>query len=160
MRAHRYALRRTARASYILPPSETSARWARHLTAAYLTRGCGQRVSADQVDDARLVVSELVTNATRHGRGNCRLRLSVDRGRVTVEVHDHSPRLPCLCATGAAASDDATGAPGAAAPGTSGDVGALREGGRGIAMVRELSRRFSVLGAPGGGKTVQAVLAC
>ncbi|MEV7422551.1 MULTISPECIES: ATP-binding protein [unclassified Streptomyces] len=159
MRAHGYVLRRAVRASYILPPSETSARWARHLTAAYLTRGCGQRVSADQVDDARLVVSELVTNATRHGRGNCRLRLSVDHGRVTVEVHDHSPVPPRLRTTGAAVRD-ATVRDAADGVGESGDVGGLREDGRGIAMVRELSRRFSVLGSPGGGKTVQAVLAC
>ncbi|RDG36232.1 ATP-binding protein [Streptomyces corynorhini] len=159
MRTHGYVLRRAVRASYILPPSETAARWARHLTAAYLTRGCGQWVSADQVDDARLVVSELVTNATRHGRGNCRLRLSVDHGRVTVEVHDHSPVPPRLRTTGPTAPD-AAGGSGSGGESGSADVCGLREDGRGIAMVRELSRRFSVLGSPGGGKTVQAVLTC
>lgn len=137
MRAYGHARRRSARATYILPRSETSARWARHLTAAYLNRGCGERVSADQVEDATLVVSELVTNATRHGRGCCRLQLSVASGQVTVEVHDRSPVRPRL---------------------RQADI--LSEGGRGMAMVRELSRRFSVLGTPGGGKTVQAILAC
>lgn len=137
MRAYGHARRRAARATYVLPRSETSARWARHLTAAYLTHGCGEKVSADQVDDATLVVSELVTNATRHGRSGCRLQLSVDRGQVTVEVHDNSPERPKFVP----ASD------------------MMAEGGRGMTLVRELSRRFSVLGAPGGGKTVQAVLA-
>jgi anti-sigma regulatory factor (Ser/Thr protein kinase) len=89
------------------------------------------------VDDATLVVSELVTNATRHGRSNCRLQLSVRRGQVTVEVHDNSPVRPRV---------------------HSRDT--MAEGGRGIAMVRELSHRFSVMGGPGQGKTVQAVLAC
>jgi anti-sigma regulatory factor (Ser/Thr protein kinase) len=135
MRAYGHARRRAARATYILPQSEMSARWARHLTAAYLNHGCGEKVSADQVDDATLVVSELVTNATRHGRSTCRLQLSVDRGRVTVAVHDNSPVPPRLST-----------------------ADAMAEGGRGITLVRELSRRFSVSGAPGGGKTVQAVL--
>ncbi|MFD5033094.1 ATP-binding protein [Streptomyces sp. NPDC058220] len=137
MRGHGHARRRAARATYVLPQSETSARWARHLTTAYLSHGCGETVSADRVDDATLVVSELVTNATRHGRSSCRLQLSVRDGRVTVEVHDNSPVQPRLR-----------------------PMDAMAEGGRGIAMVRELSRRFAVLGGPGRGKTVQAVLAC
>ncbi|MEU3184096.1 ATP-binding protein [Streptomyces sp. NPDC006923] len=137
MRAHGHARRRAARATYILAQSEASARWARHLTAAYLNHGCGEQISAHQVDDATLVVSELVTNATRHGRSGCRLQLSVKRGRVTVEVQDSSPVRPKLRT-----------------------ADTMAESGRGIAMVRELSRQFSVLGGPGEGKTVQAVLAC
>jgi anti-sigma regulatory factor (Ser/Thr protein kinase) len=136
MRAHGHARGRAARATYILPQSDTSARWARYLTAAYLQHGCGEEISADQVLDATLVVSELVTNATRHGRSSCRLRLSVRHGEVTVEVHDNSPVRPCLRA-----------------------ADPMAENGRGIAMVRELSRCFRVLGGPGGGKRVQAVLA-
>ena len=128
--------RRAARVTYILPRSDTSARWARYLTAAYLEHGCGEDIPLDQVDDATLVVSELVTNATRHGRSSCRLQLSVRRGEVTVTVHDNSPQRPRL-------QPQET----------------LAEDGRGIAMVRELSQRFSVLGGPGRGKTVQAVLA-
>ncbi|QIQ06335.1 ATP-binding protein [Streptomyces liangshanensis] len=138
MRAYGHARRRAARATYSLPRSELSARWARHLTAAYLNHGCGEKVSRDQVDDATLVVSELVTNATRHGRSGCRLQLSVDRGRVTVEVHDSSPLRPRF------PTGEAT------------DV--MAEGGRGMTLVRELSRRLSILATPGGGKTVQAVL--
>ncbi|MER8001206.1 ATP-binding protein [Streptomyces sp. NPDC095613] len=137
MRAYRRAHDRAARATYLLPRSETAPRRARQLTAAYLAEECGERISAGQVADALLVVSELVTNATRHGRGDCRLRLSVADGEVVVEVHDSSPVQPRLRRPDS-----------------------LAEGGRGIAMVRDLSRRFSVLGSPGGGKTVQAVLAC
>jgi anti-sigma regulatory factor (Ser/Thr protein kinase) len=124
------------RVTYILPRSDTSARWARHLTAAYLDHGCGEDISLDQVDDATLVVSELVINATRHGRSSCRLQLSVRRGEVTVTVHDNSPHLPRLQPQEIPAED-----------------------GRGIAMVRERSRRFSLLGGSGPGKTVRAVLA-
>ncbi|MFJ2647413.1 ATP-binding protein [Streptomyces sp. NPDC087420] len=135
MRAYGHARRRAARATYSLPLSDSSARWARHLTAAYLNHGCGEKVSRDQVDDATLVVSELVTNATRHGRSGCRLQLSVDRGQVTVEVHDNSPLRPRFST-----------------------ADTMAEGGRGMTLVRELSRRLSILGTPGGGKTVQAVL--
>ncbi|MET7620090.1 ATP-binding protein [Streptomyces sp. NPDC005408] len=136
MRAHRRSRRRAACATYLLPQAETSARWARHLTTVYLTRGCGEVVSGDQVEDATLVVSELVTNATRHGRSSCRLRLHVNPGLVTVEVEDASPVHPRLCSP---LDTD--------------------EGGRGIVMVRELAQHFAVRGGPGGGKTVQAVLA-
>ncbi|HET6356221.1 ATP-binding protein [Streptomyces sp.] len=136
MRAHRRSRRRAACATYVLPRAENSARWARHMTTAFLTRGCGEKLSGDQVEDATLVVSELVTNATRHGRSSCRLRLHVDPGLVTVEVEDASPVHPRLCSP----LD-------------------LDEGGRGIVMVRELSQHFAVRGGPGGGKTVQAVLA-
>jgi anti-sigma regulatory factor (Ser/Thr protein kinase) len=139
MRGHGHASRGAGRATYILPGSDASARWARYLTTAYLDHGCGEKVPAEQADDAILVVSELVTNATRHGGGRCRLRLGVDHGRVTVEVHDPSPEHPSARVM---------------------PVDPLAEGGRGIAMVRGLSRRFSVLTGPGTGKTVQAVLAC
>ncbi|MEU4492320.1 ATP-binding protein [Streptomyces sp. NBC_00210] len=136
MRAQRRSRRRAACATYLLPQAETSARWARHLTTTFLTRGCGEKVSGDQVEDAALVVSELVTNATRHGHGSCRLRLCVDPGLVTVEVEDASPIPPRLCSP--LETDEC---------------------GRGIVMVRELSQHFTVRGGPGGGKTVQAVLA-
>ncbi|MFI1395725.1 ATP-binding protein [Streptomyces sp. NPDC020681] len=136
MRTQRRTRRRATRATYLLPQAETSALWARHLTTVFLTRGCGEEVTCDQVEDATLVVSELVTNAMRHGRSSCRLRLHVDPGTVTVEVEDASPVHPRLCSP---LETD--------------------ESGRGMVMVRELSRHFAVRGGPGGGKTVQAVLA-
>jgi anti-sigma regulatory factor (Ser/Thr protein kinase) len=93
-------------------------------------------VPANQVEDATLVVSELVTNATRYAGSGCRLRLHVDPGLVTVEVEDDSPIPPRLRTPQGS-----------------------EESGRGIAMVRHLALHFSVLAGPGGGKTVQAVLA-
>ncbi|MET8847409.1 ATP-binding protein [Amycolatopsis sp. NPDC004625] len=46
------------------------------------------------VDDALLVVTELATNALRHGTGVPVLRLSVDGVDVRVEVFDDSPAPP------------------------------------------------------------------
>lgn len=47
-----------------------------------------------RVDDLVLVCSELVTNAVLHADGPCRVRLRHLGGRVRLEVHDPSPRLP------------------------------------------------------------------
>jgi anti-sigma regulatory factor (Ser/Thr protein kinase) len=147
MRAYvRPGRRCAARATYTLPSADTSARWARYLTGRYLARGCAYAVSAERIDDARLVVSELITNATRHGGGDCLLRLTVRPGRVTVEVQDGSSVRPELGGN--------AGMPEQSGP------GGLAEGGRGISIVRGLARTLSVVGAPdGAGKTVQAVLA-
>lgn len=63
-------------------------------------RGCGAiarrfveehldgQLSDEALDDLKLVVSELVENAYRHGRGEIRLRLEPQGGRVRVEVVD------------------------------------------------------------------------
>jgi anti-sigma regulatory factor (Ser/Thr protein kinase) len=42
----------------------------------------------DELDRARVIVSELVTNAVLHGRGVISLRASLDRDRLFVEVID------------------------------------------------------------------------
>ncbi|MFF3322171.1 SpoIIE family protein phosphatase, partial [Streptomyces sp. NPDC002889] len=57
-------------------------------------------------DDAQLLVSEVVTNAIRHGQGPVRLHVRRDSSEVTVEVSDHShhPPQPRL-----AADDDESG---------------------------------------------------
>ncbi|MGH1553402.1 ATP-binding protein [Streptomyces sp. L7] len=52
------------------------------------------RVDEEQIDDATLIVSELVANATEHRRGECRLRLQLSDERVTVEVYDDNPTPP------------------------------------------------------------------
>lgn len=135
MRASTRPQRRTARVEYTLPRKAASARWARQLTTGFLNGSRTPPEAATHVDDANLVVSELVTNATRHGRGRCRLRLSSADGAVTVEVRDDGVRLPTT-----------------RRPGPEG------EGGRGIAMVRRLATDLNVTLAPGGGKTVRAVL--
>lgn len=57
---------------------------------------------ADMFDDVRLVVSELVTNAMRHGSGDCdeaegmpiRLSLLYAGARLTCAVTDPSDRIP------------------------------------------------------------------
>ncbi|HET6709464.1 ATP-binding protein [Amycolatopsis sp.] len=48
------------------------------------------------VDDALLVVTELATNALKHGGGDPRLRLSVDGADVRIEVFDDNPAPPVL----------------------------------------------------------------
>lgn len=46
------------------------------------------RLDADQLERAKLAVSELVTNALVHGRGAITLRAGVDHDRLMVEVID------------------------------------------------------------------------
>lgn len=125
---------RITRVEYTLPRKTSSARWARRLTTGFLGGSRTPPRAADRLDDANLVVSELVTNAALHGGGRCRLRLSTEDDRITVEVRDDSSRLPSLRR------------PSPEQP-----------GGRGIAMVRCLARQLEVTSAPGG-KTVRAVL--
>ncbi|WP_235827994.1 ATP-binding protein [Actinomadura rubteroloni] len=91
-------------------------------------------------ESARLVASELVTNAHLHATRpgdpiDVRLYLS-DFGPV-IEVADPSDRMP--------------------APADDGDALALR--GRGLALVAALSRRWGANPVVGGGKVVYAVLA-
>ena len=43
---------------------------------------------------AELIVSELVTNAIRHGDGPIQVRISYDGGDLRVEVHDDGPGRP------------------------------------------------------------------
>ena len=51
-------------------------------------------VPPDAFDNAILLVSELVTNAVRHGRAQITLRLAASRDHVHVEVGDGDERLP------------------------------------------------------------------
>ncbi|MGW0699836.1 SpoIIE family protein phosphatase [Streptomyces sp. NPDC002867] len=48
----------------------------------------------DEVDVALLVVSELVTNAIAHTRGEVRLNLTLSADRLRIAVNDASPRSP------------------------------------------------------------------
>ena len=48
------------------------------------------------VYDARLLVTELVSNAVLHGRGTILLTVAVDDGVLLAEVHDESPDLPVV----------------------------------------------------------------
>jgi Anti-sigma regulatory factor (Ser/Thr protein kinase) len=101
------------------------------------------------VDDAELVVSELVTNAIKAAdmispRARypelydrltvVRLTISRSAGELRVEVWDPRPEPPAPC-----------------------DAGPDAEGGRGLLLVECLSERWGISHPPGGGKTVWAV---
>lgn len=45
-------------------------------------------VGVDELDTARLLVSELITNAVVHGHGDITLRATLDEDRLLVEVID------------------------------------------------------------------------
>ncbi|MED7949711.1 MULTISPECIES: ATP-binding protein [unclassified Streptomyces] len=83
-----------------------------------------------------LVVSELVTNALRHGGGTFTLELTAYTDSVEVAVHDHSPQAPRMRTPDL---DDGTG-------------------GFGWPMVNRLARTTAVTHRDAGGKTVSALL--
>ncbi|MFI7239741.1 ATP-binding protein [Streptomyces cyaneofuscatus] len=90
----------------------------------------------DVADTLVLVVSELVTNALRHGGGTFTLRLNAHPDTVEVAVDDTSPRWPRM------RTPDVTGS----------------GGGFGWPMVNRLARTTGVTRRAAGGKTVTAVL--
>ncbi|GGX40505.1 hypothetical protein GCM10010353_64800 [Streptomyces chryseus] len=53
-------------------------------------------IAAEAADTVVLVVSELVTNALRHGGGTCALDLTAHPDSIEVAVHDRSPRAPSM----------------------------------------------------------------
>jgi GAF domain-containing protein/anti-sigma regulatory factor (Ser/Thr protein kinase) len=55
--------------------------------------------SGVDVDTAVLLVSELATNALRHGLGRVTVRVGLDAERVVVDVHDEHPECPHRRAT-------------------------------------------------------------
>ncbi|WP_052868530.1 ATP-binding protein [Streptomyces niger] len=133
---HASSRNRAARVEYALPQEAASARWARRLTSGFLGHPAMPDGVSGRVDEAVLIVSELVTNAVRHGNSRCRLRLSAASSGVTIEVHDDDPHTPAVKPL----TEDATG-------------------GRGMAIVGLLARQFDITADRGGGKTVRAVLA-
>ncbi|MFJ8075713.1 SpoIIE family protein phosphatase [Streptomyces sp. NPDC096176] len=114
-------------ASWDLPNEPTAVRTARHLAARQLSEwGMGHLMTT-----VELTVSELVTNAIRHGCGPIRLRL-IQHQVLTCEV-----------------SDTSTSHPRPQHPRT------LDESGRGLSLVAQLSRRWGSRCA-GDGKIVWA----
>ncbi|WP_406203241.1 ATP-binding protein [Streptomyces decoyicus] len=94
-------------------------------------------IAPEAADTVVLVVSELVTNALRHGGGTCTLDLTAHTDSIEVAVHDPSPRAPRM------RTPDLNG-------GT---------GGFGWPMVNRLARSTAVTRQTAGGKTVSANLA-
>ncbi|MEU9095783.1 ATP-binding protein [Streptomyces sp. NPDC087901] len=90
----------------------------------------------DMADTCVLVVSELVTNALRHGGGTFTLRLNAHPDAIEIAVDDTSPRLPRM------RTPDLTGA----------------GGGFGWPMVNHLARTTAITRRTAGGKTVTAFL--
>jgi anti-sigma regulatory factor (Ser/Thr protein kinase) len=63
---------------------------ARRIGVAWLRNAC--HVPVARVDSAEVVISELVTNAIRHGHGDTvGLRIRHADGQVRLEINDHSP---------------------------------------------------------------------
>jgi len=107
-------------------------RAARGWLAAFLHR---RGVTEIQRQDAELVISELVTNALRHGLGDIVVRTSVADGHLLqVSVTDSGPELPALQ-----------------------PVEPDRVGGVGLRIVDRLASEWGVAPFPGG-KTVWAIL--
>lgn len=75
-----------------LPAHPASAGVARRLVEEVLE----DVVPGEVLDNAQLLVSEVVTNAIVHARSDIGLTVSLVRELVRVEVADHSPHLPVL----------------------------------------------------------------
>lgn len=118
------------------PMTPASARLARQHSRIRLTAWQW----AGDLDDAVLVVSELVANAARHGKATGRhlwLRLALtDEDELIVDVSD----------------------PGRTFPGFEGGAVTPGEGGRGLLVVRQLTEEFGWFLRAGHGKTVRAKL--
>ncbi|MFJ1869772.1 ATP-binding protein [Streptomyces sp. NPDC088097] len=93
-------------------------------------------VEAQAAENVVLVVSELVTNALRHGGGACTLTLTAYPDGIEVSVQDTNPH-----------------APHARTPDLQGGAG-----GFGWPMVNRLAQVTAVTRRPTGGKTVSALL--
>ncbi|GAA1939045.1 ATP-binding protein [Kitasatospora viridis] len=113
--------------AWLLPHSPRSARTARRLAHAALRRW---GTDADTVDQALLVVSELVTNAVEHALPPVTLRLSRHPHALHIEVADGGP----------AARDGAW---------TAGCM--PEEHGRGLAIVTAIAREHGCRVRPGAG---------
>jgi CheY-like chemotaxis protein len=105
------------------------------LARRFLAEQCTAWGCSDLVEDAELVVSELVTNALIHGGSRCELRVGLSDAALRVQVVDEGEGMP--------------------------DPMAARQGdehGRGLLLVSVLCEAWGVEALPGGGKIVWAEL--
>lgn len=82
---------RRSTAALALPPVPASAAEARTFVRSRLDE---MSVPEPPLEDAVLLVSELVTNALLHAGTDVEIRLDTDEVRVRVEVHDGDSRHP------------------------------------------------------------------
>ena len=99
----------------------------------FVLERCGQWGCGDLVEDAEMVVSELVTNAILHGAGRCQLSAGLSDAALRLQVLD----------------------PGAGMPDPQ-DARRGDETGRGLVIVSALCAAWGVEALPGGGKVVWA----
>lgn len=111
-----------------LPSDPSSPRTARHFLGRTLAQW---QLPAAMVEVATLLVSELTSNAVRHGCGVVTVSIRLRHGAVRVEVHDASRVLPLR---------------------RSADL--EDEGGRGVWLVESLASRWGADTHPGDGKDV------
>ena len=115
------------RAATLLPADASSARAARRFVRESLSPW---GISAAVIEDAQLLVSELTTNAVRHGQGAITVTVTLTVTTLRVGVQDASDVEPQR------------------------RVADLQdEGGRGIWLVDAMSTRHGTTQHPGAGKT-------
>ncbi|QGZ47636.1 ATP-binding protein [Streptomyces sp. QHH-9511] len=105
-------------------------------SARFFLEGLVPTLASEAADTVLLGVSELVTNALRHGGGTRTLDLTANPGSIEVAVHDYSPHVPRM------RTPDLNG-------GT---------GGFGWLMVNRLATATAVTRRATGGKPVRALL--
>ncbi|MGV9245533.1 ATP-binding SpoIIE family protein phosphatase, partial [Streptomyces sp. NPDC003710] len=79
-----------ATATTDLPAVPTSVGEAR----TFLAKALASWDCAHKLDDARLLLSEILTNSVQHAQGPLGLRLRRTATELTIEISDHSPQLP------------------------------------------------------------------
>jgi anti-sigma regulatory factor (Ser/Thr protein kinase) len=121
----------TGQISRLFPKAFDAPRAARHFVVETLQRWC----SADVIEDAALIVTELATNAVLHARSAFTVAVSWTDATVRVSVEDASPITPSPRPAGFAASS-----------------------GRGLGLVAAVASRWSTQPVDGG-KVVWADIA-
>ncbi|MEU3064614.1 ATP-binding protein [Streptomyces subrutilus] len=126
----------TTSAERTAPRSLSAVAEARQAARAFLGALGQPAIGREQADTVVLVVSELVTNALRHGGGAYTLHFAAHPGTIEIVVQDPSPKLPRMRTPDLI---DGTG-------------------GFGWHMVNDLAHQVVVTPRPEGGKTIRALL--